>query len=78
MRIILTTKKTEDRDDARNREYREEEEKHRAEDSRRSDIADERGIWEMVLNTRISQEATLAQAIREADEALEAYRIRFQ
>ena len=78
MRMILTTKKTEERDDANHRKYQEEEEKRRAEDDRRSDVSDERGIWADVLRTRLEQEAPLQDAVREADEALAAYRERFQ
>jgi hypothetical protein len=78
MRMILTTKKTKERDDSRHREYQEEEDKRRAEDSRRSDVADERGIWADVLRTRLEQESNLDDAIKEADEALAAYRERFQ
>jgi hypothetical protein len=78
MRFILTTKKTEERDDAIQRQYREEEEKRMAEDSRRSDISDERGIWADVLRTRLEQGAGLNECIAWADKALEAYRQRFQ
>ena len=76
--MILTTKKTEERDDANHRKYQEEEEKRRAEDDRRSDMSDERGIWADVLRTRLEQESPLQDAVREADEALAAYRERFQ
>jgi hypothetical protein len=78
MRVIFTTKKTEENDKARQREYQAEEERRRAEDSRRSDVSDERGIWADVLRTRLEQEALLHDAVREADEALAMYRERFQ
>ncbi len=78
MRIILATKRTEEREDAQHRKYQEEENKRRAEDERRSDMSDERGIWADVLRTRLEQEAPLQDAVREADEALAAYRERFQ
>lgn len=77
--MILTTKKTEERDDARRLEYQAEEEKRGAEESRRTDIADERALWSTVLQTVLEQDGSvLEDAIREADAALDAYRTRFQ
>ena len=62
MRLILTTKKTEERNDAMQLQYREQEKEDKAEQSRRDDVQDERRIW----------------ATFDADEALKSYRERFQ
>ena len=78
MRLILTTKKAEEREDAMQRTYREEEDRHRAEDSRRSDVEDERGIWSNALQSILDRGERLPDAIKAADEALDAYRQRFQ
>ena len=78
MRIICTTKRTEEQEDAVQRRYQDQEEKRLVEEGRRTDIADERGIWSNTFQTRLEQEFRLADAIRDADEALEAYRKRFQ
>lgn len=78
MRLILTTKKTEEREDAVQHQYQEQEEHHRAEDSRRNDLEDERGIWIQVLQARLEQGFKLVDAIRDADQVLESYQERFQ
>ena len=78
MRIILTTKKAEERDDARQREYQHQEEKRLAEESRRSDVDSERGLWCDILQAKLNDGCSTAIAIKEADGVLEAYRSRFQ
>jgi hypothetical protein len=78
MRLILTTKKTEERDDAMQRQYREQEKEDKAEQSRRDDVQDERGIWSSVLQSQLDQGKRLVDATFDADEALKSYRERFQ
>jgi hypothetical protein len=78
MRLILTTKKTEERDDAMQRQYREQEKEDKAEQSRRDDVQDERGIWSGVLQSQLDQGKRLVDATFDADEALKSYRERFQ
>ena len=78
MRLILTTKKTEERDDAMRRQYREQEKEDKAEQSRREDVQDERGIWSSVLQSQLDQGKRLVDATFDADEALKSYRERFQ
>jgi hypothetical protein len=78
MRLILTTKKTEERDDAMQRQYREQEKEDKAEQSRRDDVQDERRIWSSVLQSQLDQGKRLVDATFDADEALKSYRERFQ
>ena len=78
MRLILTTKKTEERDDAMQRQYREQGKEDKAEHSRRDDVQDERGIWSSVLQSQLDQGKRLVDATFDADEALKSYRERFQ
>jgi hypothetical protein len=76
--LILTTKKTEERNDAMQRQYREQEKEDKAEQSRRDDVQDERGIWSSVLQSQLDQGKRLVDATFDADEALKSYRERFQ
>jgi hypothetical protein len=78
MRLILTTKKTEERDDAMQLQYREQEKEDKAEQSRRDDVQDERRIWSSVLQSQLDQGKRLVDATFDADEALKSYRERFQ
>jgi hypothetical protein len=78
MRLILTTKKTEERNDAMQLQYREQEKEDKAEQSRRDDVQDERGIWSSVLQSQLDQGKRLVDATFDADEALKSYRERFQ
>jgi hypothetical protein len=78
MRLILTTKKTEERNDAMQLQYREQEKEDKAEQSRRDDVQDERRIWSSVLQSQLDQGKRLVDATFDADEALKSYRERFQ
>ena len=78
MRLILTTKKTEERNDAMQLQYREQEKEDKAEQSRRDDVQDERRIWSSVLQSQLDQAKRLVDATFDADEALKSYRERFQ
>jgi|GEM_PF-2714926 hypothetical protein len=78
MRIMLTTMKTEKREDVLQRSYREQEKEDRAESARREDIQDERAIWSNVLQSQLEQGKRLDDATFDADEALKSYRERFQ
>jgi hypothetical protein len=78
MRIVLTTRKTEEREDNLQRRYQDQEDQRLAEESRRSDVGEERAAWSNTLQTRLEQGIRVSDAIRDADEVLEAYRKRFQ
>jgi hypothetical protein len=75
---MLTTMKTEKREDALQRSYREQEKEDRAESQRREDIQNERAIWSNVLQSQLDQGKRLNDATFDADEALKMYRERFQ
>jgi len=78
MRVIFNTASTEKKDKEESERYRQDEARQRAEDARREDLADEKGLWSAVLQTRLEQSMGMDQSVREADKALKEYRERFQ
>lgn len=78
MRIIITSQKAEDKDEAREERYRQNEERDRQEQNRRDDLDQEKGIWHEVMEARIDQGWTVEKSLIDADKVLELYRKRFQ